>query len=79
MAGIRRHLMNMRITMSDVPGMLMGTVRTMVVNVGHSGFIKQKAIRGWRARQRQRNSRRHDAQQINQRNRAACSQSLNSG
>jgi hypothetical protein len=46
MAGIRRHLMNMRITMSDVPGMLMGTVRTMVVNVGHSGFIKQKAIRG---------------------------------
>lgn len=46
MAGIRRHLMNMRITMSDVPGMLMSTVRTMVVNVGHSGFIKQKAIRG---------------------------------
>lgn len=46
MAGIRRHLMNMRITMCDVPGMLMSTVRTMVVNVGHSGFIKQKAIRG---------------------------------
>lgn len=45
MAGIRRHPMNMRITMSDVPGMLMSTFRTMVVNVGHSGFIKQKAIR----------------------------------
>ena len=71
--------MNRRGAMIAVHRMVLQFARGVVVNMDRGGAIRQETIGRRHARKRQRDGRRQDAQQIKQRNNAACSQSLGPG
>ena len=74
--------MNMRGTdmlgiMVAVHRMVLRFTRSLIVDMNHgSGAVDQKTVGCRHAGKRQRDCRRQDTQQIEQRNGAACSQSL---
>lgn len=72
-------VMNMCGTMLAVHRMMLRFSRSVVVNMNHGRSVRQKTVGCRHAGKRQGDRRRHDTQEIEQRNNAACSQSLGPG
>ena len=71
--------MHMRVAVIVVHRLVLMLTCIIVVNVNRGGRVSYEAIGYHGAGQRQGDGRRHHAQQIEQRNGAACSQSLGLG
>ena len=68
--------MNMRGTMVTLQRTVLRFTRSVIVNMNHGGTVRQKTAGCRHAGKRQGDRRRHHTQEIEQRNNAACSQSL---